>query len=626
MQEKIVDLMREKFGILANPKNKKLVITDKDTLFSTYQKVAKYLYANHIVTAEDYLKVANYELRKANWTMYQKSDLRQIATAELPDRLVSAIQYQTKNVKHGDSRDWQKHIFIMDCKSGKHLLGKFKYCLFCVSPNGVFKSKDIRRTFHFTSFRDYAIVVINFPASYGYMVLENDFSKKFSHDDSEITQQFFKSSMFKALFNPAMTKMKFARSYPRLPSILERVKYATSVDQKECKNIDKWDGESTMATLPDNSYLFDCCIEEHVGYYIPSKVDDFVQYNIDELAEVTLPNEKNKFFMWKNDVGRLAFREQYVKLLKYYLQATQNIILQFDHDTEMQNKLEHARFFEEKKNIKLETQREMKRLGNSLNDKFSHVEIDNDVDLNKLNDIKDELKATIAFLPKADNGQKAILRFRKLRNHKALGIFTPVNNTVAVDFRSNANGKIEKASEAESELLGNIGLQSLIHEYGHFLDYNTKCNAPTLSQDADFESILFNVQSLLDASGLVNLSVLQYLKLPSEIFARAFEIYVSQCGLRNSFIKSTNQLSNASSINFAYSCFDDQTREMISSYFDKKFPLLRKQIGVYNQSVKANKQINLKATVKHVAEKQKKQHKQADVITDYVATKQLSLF
>ena len=54
-------------------------------------------------------------------------------------------------------------------------------------------------------------------------------------------------------------------------------------------------------------------------------------------------------------------------------------------------------------------------------------------------------------------------------------MFTPFNNTLAVDFRPNDGG--------------GIGLQSFVHEYGHFLDYNTKDELPR-SLSSDFADVV----------------------------------------------------------------------------------------------------------------------------------------
>ena len=55
MKEKIVDIMRQKYGVVIKPNGKKLTITDKDTIFSAYRKVAMYLFANHEMTQMDEL-------------------------------------------------------------------------------------------------------------------------------------------------------------------------------------------------------------------------------------------------------------------------------------------------------------------------------------------------------------------------------------------------------------------------------------------------------------------------------------------------------------------------------------------------------------------------------------------
>src|SRR5699024_6727169 len=113
----------------------------------------------------------------------------------------------------------------------------------------------------------------------------------------------------------------------------------------------------------------------------------------------------------------------------------------------------------------------------------------------------------------ADNGKKPILRFRKLRNHHALGMFTPFNNTLAVDFRPNDGG--------------GIGLQSFVHEYGHFLDYNTKDELPR-SLSNDFADVLSKTQAEInniDSKKAHDYKA--YLNTPSEIFARGFELYTS---------------------------------------------------------------------------------------------------
>src|SRR5699024_11277097 len=107
---------------------------------------------------------------------------------------------------------------------------------------------------------------------------------------------------------------------------------------------------------------------------------------------IKITDENKHHYIYKASLAVLADREHTYKLFTRYLQKTQNLFLQVDHDFKAEEDLTHARFFEEKKNIKLETQREMNRLGNTLADHFKHVEIDNDIDINNLSNVTQELK------------------------------------------------------------------------------------------------------------------------------------------------------------------------------------------------------------------------------------------
>lgn len=246
-----------------------------------------------------------------------------------------------------------------------------------------------------------------------------------------------------------------------------------------------------------------------------------------------------------------------------YLKEVYSISLQQAYEDAQAGK-SHAKFFQQKKNINQSTREEMNRLSNDWNQWFAGVEIDNDVDLDKLHKLAPEIEATVKALPKGINDSKPILRFRKLGNHKALGMFTNFNNTLAVDFR-----KLDD---------NNVGIQSFIHEYGHFLDFNTK-DDELLSLSKDFQPILSKAQDYtvdLYKKATVKPSLkLNYLLTPTEVFARAFEAYVSLLGLDNSLIEDKkNYLKNH---DVRYGGFKIQQQDVID-YFDKQFPTLRKNI------------------------------------------------
>lgn len=225
---------------------------------------------------------------------------------------------------------------------------------------------------------------------------------------------------------------------------------------------------------------------------------------------------------------------------------------------QQQSKQSHAKFYQTKKNIKQETQVEMTRLSNGWKDLFADVEIDNDVDLTDLHKIVPQITSIGDIIPRAKNGALPILRFRKLRNHKALGIFTPFNNTVAVDFRPSDGG--------------GLGLQSFIHEYGHFLDYNTN-EDNILSLSDSFARILKSAQSVIYKNKELSKKA-EYYSTPTEVFARAFELYCSHCGLNNSLIKDPEVYDTST----PFTVFNDECRNWIYSYFNELFPDLEKGI------------------------------------------------
>lgn len=138
---------------------------------------------------------------------------------------------------------------------------------------------------------------------------------------------------------------------------------------------------------------------------------------------------------------------------------------------------------------------------------FKHVEIDgattaNDkIDYNKFEQINQLFPEVYKLLPSAKN--KPALRFRRLGHYNATGLYFPTYNCIAIDIR-NTN--------------------SFIHEYGHYCDYQI-FNRASLSPDfLKFVSLYINE---LKQTRAFNSRELNYFGLPSEVFARCFEIFVT---------------------------------------------------------------------------------------------------
>lgn len=173
------------------------------------------------------------------------------------------------------------------------------------------------------------------------------------------------------------------------------------------------------------------------------------------------------------------------------------------------------------------------------------------------------------------------LKFRKLGKHKAFGLYVPSLDIVAVDVRHTS---------------------SFIHEYGHHLDYTFNpvlkkdkifVQDEPLSRQTEFQNILNSyvkkyqsvlnevpemfenkdlydrLNAILNSNGMREIyrKKQEYYIAPTEIFARAFEIYVSRKYhyMDNSLFKPTTELKD-----FEYQIFKTLLSD-VDRYFDNLF-------------------------------------------------------
>lgn len=169
----------------------------------------------------------------------------------------------------------------------------------------------------------------------------------------------------------------------------------------------------------------------------------------------------------------------------------------------------HARSFETKKNIPKATIAAMEE--SHFNDYFGYVEYDEEVDISLVKIIEEEWIAfKETYFPQIKTKENCI-RFRRLGNHKASGLYYPFVKCLCVDIKSPS---------------------SLIHEFGHLIDYcygNLSAKQTFLELSSLYESRLreimkknevFKIQ--MNGGSKYNLS---YFLTPTEIFARCFELY-----------------------------------------------------------------------------------------------------
>lgn len=210
----------------------------------------------------------------------------------------------------------------------------------------------------------------------------------------------------------------------------------------------------------------------------------------------------------------------------------------------------YAKAFQMKKNINQSHLKVMRN--NSFLQNYKEVEIDNDVDLKEFKKIEEEYVALShkIFLPK--NGGS--FRIKKLGKHRAAGIYFPHVDATICDLDHPS---------------------SFIHEMGHAIDYTFDKSEGTriLSERDTFKDIrkmyrdilVSRVGRLGDArkSHYVGKRFYYYVK-PTEIFARAMEVYYSIKGIETSFLKEKSFYE--SKIEYV---MEDDFISLIVTYFDE---------------------------------------------------------
>ena len=194
----------------------------------------------------------------------------------------------------------------------------------------------------------------------------------------------------------------------------------------------------------------------------------------------------------------------------YQVRAEQNAFLR---KIESENR-EHAKSYQSKKNIPPKILQAMEK--SPLNQRFGFVEYDEDCDLKKVMEVEREILAFLGAYVPFVNATDNQIRFRKLGNHKALGMYYPYMKCLCIDIRH---------------------VHSFIHEFGHLIDYEYG----NLSDKNSFSQVLISYRNhLLKSEQVKTLRGkydINYYLTPTEVFARSFEIYVSkELGVKNSLL------------------------------------------------------------------------------------------
>lgn len=164
--------------------------------------------------------------------------------------------------------------------------------------------------------------------------------------------------------------------------------------------------------------------------------------------------------------------------------------------------------------------------------------------------VEQDFLAVLDKLPQAKAQPE--LKFRRLGKHKAWGIYSPALNILAVDVRHT---------------------ESFIHEYGHYLDF--KHGDEVYSEMPTFLPIIKAYEEKLtelaeDSKYAQKLTAkrMSYYLIPTEIFARAFELWVSGTIVSDATIIYSTETYNNQPEYIAFS----HIKELVFSFFNAIFP------------------------------------------------------
>ena len=257
-------------------------------------------------------------------------------------------------------------------------------------------------------------------------------------------------------------------------------------------------------------------------------------------------------------MGSPAKNKTMLKVMAEYLYELYlddfNITLMEEYDRVQ--KSDYAKSFETKRNIPTKIQAAMDST-KFLEYGFGFVEFDEQFDLEKLPDIEEQWGLIYKALPHSE--QKPELRFRKIEHRKAHGVYFPAFDCITISVRN---------------------VNSMLHEYGHHIDF-TYDKDQNLSMSDEFRPLLKGYQRNLSDSGVYKGAMLNYFLTPTEVFARAFEIYCVTVLPRVSFTESLADYGNK----FEYLWLINHTEEVLT-YFDTKFPHIREEVAKIQQNGK----------------------------------------
>lgn len=562
MENQLTSLLKKKYGTTTSSP---VVFTDKDTLYTAFRKLADNIYKNGSWTQEDEIRAVDTFIRnRYGYPVGTEEALvldwnGQPWSAEVKIRPVEEVESIMLRSKAEGQSVYSAIATRKEINGSEERVKTINVLLDPKNKNGTKHGEFYYFTPSSSKDPDY-YALGNMNRAIGYDKLQRDILKEF--DDSA-------------------QEWKFARR--DLERLLEQLSIASYTGKKNAHLFQKNShGELTdafLATLPRDEgekYLGNpsqmkelldsnevqgeerLWLEEQLAANwgdLPDDPENPVKVNLDK-SPYLLKEGYRTTYLYPKTIQNARKQNQVIDFVEGYIQNTYDIFLQREYEKDI-DKQTRASAWQTKKNINKDTRKIMETT--TLNKYFQFVEIDNDVDLALFSQFEEEMEWIHDILPKTSE-KLPELRLRKLGNHKALGLFVPTKNTIAIDFR-----------DTDDEI-GGVGIQSFVHEYGHALDYGID-NGRLLSMRDDFKPIVarYRANLSLNGKGSYVAEKAEYYTAPTEVFARAFELYVSETGLSSIFLKSKETYSTR----IEYALFDQKMREKITTFFDSVFPDLK---------------------------------------------------
>lgn len=546
VESPLASLMRESYGVTRFDGT--LRVTPNDTPYTLLRKTAKYIYKNQDWTAESIADSLN-QVAKTRVSAYASefNSHGDNTSPELKQDLLSNPENHLQGVApgplYGQQDGYTRYVANLD--NGTSLTFNLDNENKSTRRQGQVYTKSTMiygdpKEFFFDG---------NMDLTLGYGRLLKGIEQRYNDLPADIKQLLRKQDL--NAYATLLTKSggrstKYGKSLDYIINDIVRGKGAVALLTsgksliKETDNSDKYSIKYQIPRTSPEAKKFFAAHPEAAELLAQISIDQTKNPDYKALMKDNYVVYGTKFDELKNVASHYVF----AKTTNDYLQDTFDMVQQVKYDAKI-NDHSRATAWEEKKNINEATQQAMDTT--KLNDHFKHVEIDNDVSIDLFHRFEGEMGRLATALPKSKVAKdQPTLRLRKLGNYKASGMYVPKFDTIIVDFRTmDQVGKI-LAEARKSMTKGDPGINSFIHEYGHYLDYQLDGRKTSLSMDPKFAEIRSQYQQglrqIIDQTGVkIDYS---YLTTPTEIFARGFEKWVDHQGIKTNLAHNQEVLSS----------------------------------------------------------------------------------